>query len=80
MKLHNISHVTIGQISLILVEGKNNRQLGITTILDLRQNKNNIINFGQRNTPIYQVSYTLEKIKFSYHFLLNTITCIKQVS
>lgn len=80
-RLYNITHVTQTQISLILVEGKNNRQLGVSTILDFGKTKQIItMDFGQRNTAIYSISFVIEKVKYRYAFLLNTVTCLKQVS
>jgi hypothetical protein len=75
------THITTSHISLSLVEGKNNTHLGRHTIFDFGRdltNKPKFLGFGQRNTPLFRLSYTVELVKFQYSFLLNNLTCLKK--
>ena len=76
------THITTSHISISLVEGKNNTHLGRHTIFDFGRdlsNKPKYLGFGQRNTPLFSLSYTVEIVKYQYSFLLNNLTCNKKL-
>eukprot|EP01080_Neovahlkampfia_damariscottae_P002887 gene2887-4730_t len=75
------THITTSHISLTLVEGKNNTHLGRHTIFDFGRDltsKPKFLAYGQRNTPLFRLSYTVEIVKYQYSFLLNNLTCLKR--
>lgn len=78
--LVSVNHVASSQISLSLVEGKNNRNLECHTIFDFDRNPSEVkfLSFGQRNTAVYQLFYVVEPMKYYYSFILNSVTCLKQ--